>query len=193
MRKSNFICQIEGCERKAHSRQMCVAHYCRWKRYGDPRTGRALVGEKKAWLASILNSQDDSCILSPFQNDNRRNYWVFNECGRQISAHRWVCEQIHGQAPGGFQAAHSCGNGHLGCVNPRHLSWASVRQNNADKLNHGTQVFGEQANSAKLTESAVRRIRQLAETTTRKELAKMFGVSRRNVDHIVTGKSWRHI
>lgn len=32
----NFECVIEGCERKAHCRQMCKLHYERWRIHGDP-------------------------------------------------------------------------------------------------------------------------------------------------------------
>jgi hypothetical protein len=54
-------------------------------------------------------------------------------------AHRVMCEIAHGPKPApGFVAAHTCGKGREGCVNPRHLRWASQKENMADKLLHGT-------------------------------------------------------
>lgn len=130
--RSNFICTILGCSRKAHSQQMCQPHYRRFKKYGDPLFGRALVGEKRAWLEAHVSYEGRDCLYSPLMT-GPRYYWSFNEGGQQYLAHRWMCEAIHGpNPPEKYQAAHSCGNGQLGCVNPNHLSWATPKENSAD-------------------------------------------------------------
>jgi hypothetical protein len=33
------ICIIEGCVNKHLSRRLCVKHYMKWKKYGDPLAG----------------------------------------------------------------------------------------------------------------------------------------------------------
>jgi len=36
-------------------------------------------------------------------------------------------------------AHHSCGNGHLGCVNPKHLYWGDASQNAKDAAKHKSE------------------------------------------------------
>lgn len=50
-----------------------------------------------------------------------------------------MCQKAHGDPPSPkHDAAHSCGRGHEGCVNPNHLSWKTKKQNQADRITHGT-------------------------------------------------------
>lgn len=85
----------------------------------------------------------------------------------------------------------SCGNGHLGCIASAHISWKTRRENEADKLVHGTHQFGEQNHMAKLTENDVRSIR--ADPRPSAEIAALFGVTSSNVICIKRRKSWAHI
>lgn len=53
---------------------------------------------------------------------------------------------------------------------------------------------GEQCPASRLTESTVREIKKLAATgTSEKDLAAQFNTGRRNVNHIVNGRSWKHV
>ena len=58
-------------------------------------------------------------------------------CGKTISAARYMLLITSG-APEfeGFVARHVCGNGHLSCVNPRHLIWGTQGDNVADANKH---------------------------------------------------------
>jgi hypothetical protein len=104
-----------------------------------------------------------------------------------------VCETVHGPAPTAkHEAAHSCGNGHLGCVSPHHLSWKTPIENAADKLNHGTNPNGENNGQSKLTAENVSSIRQLAGILAQRKIAERFGVSQSAVSLIVSGRNWRH-
>lgn len=100
-----------------------------------------------------------------------------------------MCELVHGPAPvPEAEAAHSCGNGHLGCFNPRHLLWKTHSANMADRDEHGTLLRGSGVKSAKLTEADVRSIyydrrRQI-------EIAEAFGISQPTVSGIKRAKSW---
>ena len=54
--------------------------------------------------------------------------------GRRQSAHRAMCELVHGPAPTPkHQAAHSCHRGCDGCVLPQHLHWATDAENRAER------------------------------------------------------------
>jgi hypothetical protein len=60
-------------------------------------------------------------------------------------------------------------------------------------LRHGTRLMGSQIN-AKLTEDAVQEIRRLRSGGERLAvLAGKFGVTRQNVEAIVSRRSWKHL
>lgn len=103
-----------------------------------------------------------------------------------------MCERINGAPPSEIHhAAHSCGFGHLGCINPRHIRWATPQENSDDRDAHGRTCKGTRINTAKLTADKVLAIR-LADGPQRM-IAKMFGISQKTVWGIINKKTWRHI
>jgi AraC-like DNA-binding protein len=111
--------------------------------------------------------------------------------GKQTFVHRLVCELVNGAAPSlNHEAAHSCGNGHLACINKKHLRWATRAENHADKLIHGTANRGERHGLARLNEDAVRKIRSLAGTLSQQRIAREVGCSRSQVMRILSGECW---
>jgi hypothetical protein len=108
------------------------------------------------------------------------------------NAARLVCELAHGAPPTAkHEAAHSCGNGHIGCVNPNHLRWATKTENEGDKLGHGTHNRGENHGIAKLTKEKVLDIRRrLSSGESERKLASSFGVSRGAIRSVRNGHSW---
>lgn len=90
------------------------------------------------------------------------------------------------------EAAHYCGKGHEGCIHPRHLGWETTLANEAHKLTHGTLVWGEKSNLAKLTEDQVRFIRANP-LTSGKSLAERFGVSEATIGDIQSMRTWKHL
>ncbi len=110
------------------------------------------------------------------------------------SVHRLVCEAFHGPCPPAHQAAHRDGDR----ANNRamNLRWATVSQNHLDKNQHGTMTRrpGETHPLAKLKEGQVleiiRKSRAGASSTA---LAAEFGISRRQVSFIASGKRWAHL
>lgn len=73
------------------------------------------------------------------------------------------------------------------------LAWGTALENAADKLRHGTAPLGERSRRAKLTDESVRKIHELLPTTSKAELARMFGVSPYAIYAVTFGKTWRHI
>jgi len=108
------------------------------KRHG-PNYGR---GRCAAFLFSMVDYRGDDCVRWPFGTDyNGAGQFGFK--GKIYRAHRFMCELVHGKPPSRkHHAAHSCGKGHLGCVNPRHLSWKTQSENEMDKRLHGTAGGG---------------------------------------------------
>src|SRR5690606_37742148 len=122
----------------------------------DPLLGRRNRGETIAWIVQHITYQGDDCLLWPFSRERDGYGTKVQYCGVGFKAHRVMCILAHGNPPRGKPfAAHECGNGHLGCINPRHLAWKSPKQNTHDRFVHGTMFFGEEVPASVLTEQAV--------------------------------------
>lgn len=144
-------------------------------------------GKTIEWIRYHANYDADFCLIWPFCR-NPNGYGTFGYLGKPHYAHRFMCEFVNGPAPTDeHEAAHSCGNGNMGCVNPRHLSWKTKSENRIDALNHGTGVRGRNGRK-RLNESQVAEIRSLQGKMTQAEIAAKFGISEPNVRAILT---WR--
>ncbi|TGV15847.1 hypothetical protein EN816_00930 [Mesorhizobium sp. M8A.F.Ca.ET.173.01.1.1] len=141
----------------------------------------------------VLGFASDECLEWPYTRTNA-GYGQISIKGRRHNVSRYVCALVHGEPPERrFQAAHLCGNGHLGCVNPNHLVWKTPSANQLDRNVHGTDIRGEQHAMAKLTEQEVREMRRLSESHTATEIAKMFSISLAHTCKIIKNKSWQHV
>lgn len=186
-------CFVEGCSKDVWRRVWCQGHYARWRRYGDPEALGTLRRKALPWLeraiSAALLSDDDSCLSTwPFER-NEHGYPRLWDGKRGRYAHHVVLELTGRRKPGpGFQARHLCGNGHLGCLHPRHLAWGTPADNTADKMRHGTCARGTRHGSAKLTEADVVAIRQSTEPN--KALAARYGLSHSTVSNIISRKIW---
>lgn len=183
-------CSVDGCTRPVKARGWCNAHHKRWMRHGDHLGGRTPEGVPMQWLEDVALSFDGAdCLTWPFA-DAGNGYGRIWTGERSAYAHRVVCERTSGPAPDGCDAAHSCGNGDLGCVNPHHLSWKTRQGNFADKLAHGTHQRGERHGQSKLSEAAARDIKSNTARLAVGDLARRYGVSSRTVSDIQGGRRW---
>jgi hypothetical protein len=150
---------------------------------------RRSAGEIKSFLDALLASEPgDECVLVPV---TAKKYAKLSYEGGRITAHRYICMKAHGDPVGARRfAAHSCGQSW--CVNPKHLRWATPKENNDDKIAHGTLVFGEDNYNAKLKMRDVIRIREMKDADPRK-IATVFGVSPRTIRDVLEGKTWKQV
>lgn len=147
-------------------------------------------GEPALFFNRALAYEGDECLLWPFGRDTKGAGQIYLD-GRIHSVPRVICERVHGKPPTPrHHAAHSCGQGHRGCCNKRHLRWATPRQNSADQILHGTAPRGERSGTAKLLEGEVREIRRLLGRLSKRAIADEFGVSERTIHDIETRKTW---
>lgn len=192
MAKAKLTCKVESCAREARVKGLCGEHYQRSRRHGDPETRvrakKVANASKLEWIAGLKVVPDSECIAWPFSvAAHGRGVLRYN--GRLTSAPHAVALTFHGDPPeGAREAAHSCGNGHLGCVNPAHLRWASRSENEGDKASHGTVRKGSAINTSRLNEDDVRAIR--ASTDRGLDLAKRYGVHPSTVSEIRLRQSW---
>lgn len=188
-------CSVDGCNKNAHTDAngatgYCVMHYARIRRHGSLIAGRTSPGELLRFVSEVaLKHIGDDCLPWPFAPAD--GYGRVKVNGKSIVASRYVCELAHGLAPTDHhQAAHACGNGHHGCVNPHHLSWKTAKENSADRIIHGTHDRGERSANAKITNAQAREIRDMKGSVTLREVSDKFGISQASVSLIQNGIHW---
>lgn len=142
-------------------------------------------GAQLAFIEQAAQCVNAECLVWPYSRSQDGRAFFYEP------AARLVCERAHGAAPAGKpEAAHLCGNGHLGCVNGSHLAWKSHKDNGADLARHG-RVKGERHGNAKLTEVDVQAIR--ASASSHAALAKQYGVVESAIRNIRFYKRWGHV
>jgi hypothetical protein len=192
MAKVKRICAVEGCGKKYHANGLCSVHAAqeRNRRLGAAtRVSRgwpSLTG--RAFLRGLLGTERQDCIVWPYNRNKKSGYGRMRLDGKQMSAHKVMCFYAYGEPPSlKHQAAHSCGNGHLGCVNPNHLRWATTTENFLDKVAHGN------CSVVKLNENLVRKIREEIGVKTRSQLCKEFGISYGALYAVLSRRSWKWV
>lgn len=165
-------------------------HYQRQRKTGhvgndDPTVMRYQKIEQ--WIEYAAGYAEDDCLKWPFARTSR-GY----ACTRKTTVPRLILERVVGPPPNGeYQAAHSCGKGHEGCVNPRHLRWASPLSNAADRVIHGTNLYGQKSPASKMTEKQVLEIRgDRRSGMTYKDIAQKHLCSVGCVRGITSGTNW---
>lgn len=144
-------------------------------------------GRCHAWIMAHVGYDGDWCLIWPFSMVN--GYGMFAHLGEQLYAHRYMCELVNGPAPSpDHDAGHTCGNGHKGCIHPKHLAWRTKSENQADRAAQGTRNVW--SSRGLLQPEDVAEIRRLRGAFTQKELAVRFNTSRANVSLIQNGKAW---
>jgi hypothetical protein len=145
-------------------------------------------GAALKWLREHTSYSGDDCLLWPFPT-RRRGYGGAYYQGKCTMAHRVVAIFAHGEPPeGDWEAAHSCNNPL--CVNPRHLRWATPKQNHADKIVAGTTARGERNRTAKLTDEQARAIKYHRHSETLTALGREYGVDKCTILDIRKGRTW---
>ena len=188
------MCLVDGCSASAKCRGYCGRHYQKLLRYGRADAGKTATvsGEPMKFLMSAIGTQSIDCLFWPFGSAGK-GYPMIPINGISRGAHRIVCEVVYGQPSIGQECAHSCGNGHLGCINPKHLRWATRSENFADKIMHGTSNRGENHPLAKLKIADVVKIRKLYGQVPTRLIAQEFKVRCGTINKIARGDSWRHL
>jgi len=189
------VCKIDSCGKPVKARGYCENHYRRFLRHGDPLAGPQAKGAALEWSRTAARYEGDDCLIWPFHRHKATGYGRTNWNGKPAIASRVICEIAHGPPPTPrHQAAHSCGSAHEGCVSPRHLRWATVKENNADKLIHGTLLQGERVGNAKLTGASVLEIRRRAAAgESQRAIAASFGITQSYVSMIRRRTVWAHL
>jgi len=151
---------------------------------GSPGLGFGLK-----FLRDLLDNAPPHCVTWPLFRDTN-GYGRVSFYGKIEWAHRRMCFLAHGEPPSpAHEAAHSCGNGNRGCVNPRHLSWQTKTRNQLDRRHHGTKNNAYWGVEGKLTREEVIQIRALRGVKTQAEIAGMFAITDATVRDIFSRRT----
>lgn len=110
---------------------------------------------------------------------------------RQFKVHKAVMLAFVGECPNGFEVAHLDGSQENNKL--LNLKYATPKENNGHKVDHGTQKRGEEIYNAKLTEKQVLEIRSRYPGTSYAKLGKEYGVFFTTIVGIIKRKTWKHI
>jgi len=193
------LCCIKGCDIQQLAAGLCNKHWRRNKKYGSPvllampaAAFRGMPVLDRFWTHV---SKGESCWNWTGGKD-QDGYGSFRgEFNGRIyqRAHRfsWAYHNKR-DVPSEMNICHSCDN--PSCVNPTHLSVATVAENQAQKWERGRgrgAPSGEKHYRAKLKRTDVRAIR--LSTATQEKLAAKYGVTSATIGDIRRRKSWAHI
>jgi hypothetical protein len=140
-------------------------------------------GEPQAFIDHSLTLDTNDCIFWPFGSAAQ-----INKNGKILRVTRIICEKVYGPPPSRIhQAAHSCGNGDISCINWKHLSWKTPKENNIDMVMHGM------LNTQKLSKNEILQIRELYGKMKQPEIAKKFNVSLTTIESILARRTWSYV
>lgn len=190
-------CKAEGCEAKHKAKGFCYKHYVRFKKYGSPddRKWSQATLEVRFWN-KVNKRSDDECWLWLGQlmpNGYGRISLGAKNLGGE-GAHRVSWKLSNNQdIPPKMVVMHSCDNPK--CVNPKHLSLGTPKENTQDMISKGRMVVvppvGKENGKAILDEEKVKLIR--ASTESHAALGRRLGVSPNCVRGVRTGRTWSHV
>jgi hypothetical protein len=108
---------------------------------------------------------------------------------KQRLVHQLVLEAFAGPRPENCQVRHLDGDPSNNKLD--NLAWGTKAENEADKIKHGTLLFGTANPSSKLTEADVLDIR--ASNKRQVDLAGIYGVSQAVISAVRLRKIWKHV
>ena len=189
--KYSATCKVEGCDGDAHkpgtALGYCQAHYCRFKRHGDPHGGISSKGGSFRFLTEHLGYEGSDCISFPGQIG--RGSIVLD--GQRMNLGRAMAFLAFGPPPRGHIVCHSCRGGEDGCVNPNHLRWDTPKANMEDRNKDGTSNRGNRHWNNRYTEAQVRSFKMMLKSgQTLHEAADECGIRHHYAARIKSGDRW---
>lgn len=133
---NNAICSVPDCGKRARSKTLCIGHYHRLTRYGDPlgHPERRQYSDPVEAFSARTERRDGHLIWTAGLNG--MGYGLIRVDGKSMLAHRYSWETSVGPIPDGAEIDHVCHE--TRCVAPEHLRIASRAENVRNR--NGAQV-----------------------------------------------------
>lgn len=129
---------------------------------------------------------------------NSKGYGTIGHGGRRpsgswrtILAHRASYLMHVGPIQDGQDVLHRCDNPQ--CVRPAHLMLGDDAENTRDKMRKNRQARGEMLPQSRLTDAAVREIRQQGARLDVHRAAARYGVTPSTISSVLRAATWRHV
>jgi len=185
-------CSFDGCNGKYKAKGLCLKHYHRLLRHGDPSYEVVIVGDAAKRLKSHVEIDHNECWN--WKRYKKNGYGITTLSGVREQAHRASWKVFSGEVPMGMQVNHKCNN--RACINPEHLYAGTQKQNMDDMYRAKRNVHhsGELNGSAKLTHKEVTEIKDMiSKGKDNTSISSAFGVSSGCIQFIRIGRTWRHV
>ena len=147
------------------------------------------------WSKVAITAQEDKC-WNWTAGKRRRGYGRFTLTVSTNKDEGFVATRVayfieQGVDPSDKCILHSCDN--PSCVNPKHLSMGTNKDNTQDMLKKGrhTTPVGSKHGRSKLVESDVYKIRQLhADGISQKDISLLYNVDTSAISNIIRRRNW---
>lgn len=134
-------------------------------------------------------------ILEPgLSSDGRHSVTLYRDGVKSTKfIHQLTLKAFVGPCPEGMEVCHQNGDH----VDNRlsNLRYDTAKNNQQDRIGHGTDNHGARNGRSKLTEQAILEIRDKYATGmfSQRELGNEYGVSQAHIGYVVNKKSWAHV
>lgn len=119
-------CTFPDCNKRRVGRGLCLKHYMRWKRHGDPgATPRFCSLQERFWKYVTKTSR--CWIWNGSKTRGYGNFVIKQRPTKCVRAHRYAYELLVAQIPNGMTIDHLCKN--PSCVNPSHMEIVTFSEN----------------------------------------------------------------
>lgn len=184
------ICSVDGCGNPYRCKGFCELHYKRFLANGTPEFKGNASPALDYFNTVVLTWGQDECLIWPFFR-SAKGYGRMRWKGKLHYVHRLADQILNGEPlDQNYDAAHTCGNGHLGCCNPKHIIRCTRKQNRSHMIKHGTLQVGEAVPSSRLTNGQVLQIKAMIGKVPQNEIANYFSVGESTIWSIRAGLSW---
>ena len=155
--------------------------------------GYRVGDDGSVWSCRYRGKVTDKWFQMKIRQSNPKEYLriplYVDRVPKSFLVHRLIKMVFDGPPDGKLDVAHNDGNRHNNCLS--NLRYATRKENNMDKIAHGTSPRGNKCKFAKLSEADVIQIRTMHKACVRQcKLSKMFVVNHRHISDIINRKRW---
>jgi hypothetical protein len=211
LRQALWMC--ERCKPLAAKHRLfskCGSEFCVNPEHCDFSAGKGLAWTDYDWERLLLKLKNNSrptpspehlphgtvegqCLIwtGRLHPDTKRGLITYKL--KTTTSYRWaaMARERRLDVPEDIQTRHLCGCSD--CVNPEHLRFGTASENAEDKVIHGTATIGMRNGTSKLTDEQVHKIWNARGTTSQRDISRQYGVSRENIQCILSGQTWTHV
>lgn len=148
------------------------------------------------WTKVDKNGSGGCWLWKSYRNERGYGLMTLPGGGKNIRAHRWLYEQLHGPLKPGEWLLHKCDVRH--CVNPDHMFIGDHEANMADKKAKKRSAWGDMGRH-KLTRAQAEEVLReywydpAHRESNARELASRYGVLPGAITSIIAGRSWPYL